>query len=191
MSKAPGQDRDAKKPRILQKFLLDYTTDLKPFMKVATFCYCCTCWLDFSIGHGGRNDCKRHAACKRHKEYAELWRTCPSVSSVFKQKETPLVLKTTRAETLLVTTLMDSNLPLSAAEKNSWKPSRKCFQTLKSPGVMHSLVLKTTRAETLLVTTLVDSNLPLLAAEKNSQKPSGKCFQTLKSPSVMHSWQKP
>ena len=49
--------------------------------------------------------------------YAELRRTCPSVSSVFKQKETLLVLKTTRAEALLVTTLMDRNLPLSAADK--------------------------------------------------------------------------
>ena len=36
---------------------------------------------------------------------------------MFKQKETPLVLKTTRAEVLLVTTLVDSNLPLLAADK--------------------------------------------------------------------------
>ena len=132
MSEAPRQDQDAKKPWILQKFLLDYTTDwlvLKPSMKVATFCYCCACRLDFSIGHGRHDDCKRHVACKHHKEYAELRRTCPSVSSMFKQKETPLVLKTTRAEALLVTTLVDSNLPLLAADKNSRKPSRKCFQT--------------------------------------------------------------
>ena len=119
-SEAPRQDQDTKKPRILQKFLLDYTSDwpvLKPSTKGATFCYCCTCRLNFSIGHGGRDDCKRHMAYKRHKEYAELRRTCPSVSSTFKQKETPLVLKTTRVEPLLVTTLMDSNLPLSAANK--------------------------------------------------------------------------
>ena len=119
-SEAPRQDRDTKKPRILQKFLLDYTTDwpvLKPSMKGATFCYCCTCRLNFSIGHGGHDDCTRHMACKRHKECAELRRTCPSVSSAFKQKETPLVLKTTRVEPLLVTTLMDSNLPLSADNK--------------------------------------------------------------------------
>ena len=109
-----------KKPRILQKFLLDYTTDwpvLKPSTKSATFCYCCACRLDVSIGHGGRNDCKRHVACKCHKEYAELQRTCPSVSSMFKQEETLLVLKATRAEALLVTTLVDSNLPLSAADR--------------------------------------------------------------------------
>ena len=81
-SKAPRQDRDAKKPRILKKFLLAYTTDwpvLKPSTKVATFCYCCACRLDFSIGHGGCDDCKRHVACKRHKEYAELRRAWPSV----------------------------------------------------------------------------------------------------------------
>ena len=122
-----------KKPRILQKFLLDYTTDwpvLKPSTKGATFCYCCTCQLDVSIGHGGCDDCKRHVACKHHKEHAELRRTCPSVSSVFKrketrpsvssvfkQKETPLVLKTTRVEALLVTALADSNLLLLAADK--------------------------------------------------------------------------
>ena len=140
-SEAPWQDRDAKKPRILQKFLLDYTTDwpvLTPSTKVATFCYCCACWLDFSIRHGRHDDCKRHVACKHPKEYAALRRACPSVSSMFKQKETPLVLKTTRAEALLVTTRVDRNLPLSAADKNSRKPSRKCFQTLKSPDVMHS-----------------------------------------------------
>jgi len=57
---------------------------------------------------------------------------------MFKQKETPLVLKITRAEVLLVTTLVDSDLPLLAADKKSQKPSRKCFQTLKSPDVMHS-----------------------------------------------------
>ena len=136
MSKAPRQDQDAKKPRILQKFLLDYTNDwpvLKPSTKVATFCYCFACRLNFSIGHGGRDDCQRHMACKCPKEHAELRRTCPSVSSMFKQKETPPVLKTTRAGALLVTTLVDSNLPLLAADKNSCKPSRKCFQTLKSP----------------------------------------------------------
>ena len=140
-SEAPRQDQATKKPRILQKFLLDYTTDwpvLKPSTKVATFCYCCACRLDFSIGHSRHDDCQRHVACKRPKEYAELRRTCPSVSSMFKQKETPLVLKTTRAEALLVTTLVDSNLPLSAADKNSQNPSRKCFQTLKSPDVIHS-----------------------------------------------------
>ena len=140
-SKALRQDRDAKKPRILQKFLLDYTTNwpvLKPSTKVATFCCCCACRLDFSIGHGGHDDCQRHVVCKHPKKYAELRRTCPSVSSMFKQKDTLLVLKTTRAEVLLVTTLVDSNLPLSAADKNSRKPSRKCFQTLKSPDVMHS-----------------------------------------------------
>ena len=57
--------------------------------------------------------------CKRHKEYAELRRTCPSVSSVFKQKETLLVLKTTRVEALLVTALVDSNLSVSATDRNS------------------------------------------------------------------------
>ena len=36
---------------------------------------------------------------------------------MFKQKKTPLVLKTTRVEALLVTTLVDSNLPLLAADK--------------------------------------------------------------------------
>ena len=145
-NKAPRKDRHAKKPRILQKFLLDYTTDwpvLKPSMKGATFCYCCTCPLDFSIGHGRRDDCKRHVVCKRPKEYAELRRTCPSVSSVFKQKETPPSVS-------------------SVFKQKETPPSvSSAFKQKETP-----LVLKTTRAEALLVTTLVDSNLPLLAADK-------------------------
>ena len=55
-SKAPRQDRDAKKPRLLKKLLLAYTTDwpvLKPSMKVAAFCYCCACRLDFRLDMAG------------------------------------------------------------------------------------------------------------------------------------------
>ena len=55
-SEVPRQDWDAKKPRILQKFLCGYTTDwpvLKPSMKGTTFHYCCTCQLDFSLDMAG------------------------------------------------------------------------------------------------------------------------------------------
>ena len=50
--------------------------------------------------------------------------TPPSVRSLFKQKETQLMLKTTRVEALLMTNLMDSNLPLSAANKFTKTPKK-------------------------------------------------------------------
>ena len=165
-SEVPRQDRDAKKPRILQKFLHDYTTDwpvLKPSTKGANFCYCCTCRLDFSIGHGGRDDCKRHVACKRHKEYAELRRTCPSVSSMFKQKETPLMLKTTKAEALLVTTLVDSNLPLSAADKFT-KTLKEMFPDSE---IARSLQCGRSKATAMLQELAADSKTTLAQRMKN------------------------
>lgn len=116
----PDSQSVTKKPRTLQKFLVGYTTDwpvLRPSAKGATFCYCETCRFDFSIGHGGRDDCKRHVASKRHKEYAALRRTCPSVSFAFKKMENPVSQKITKAEALLVSTLADNNLPFAAADK--------------------------------------------------------------------------
>ena len=127
-------------PRILQKFLLDYTTDwpvLKPSTKGATFCYCCTRQLDFSIGHGGRDDCKRHVACKLHKEHAELQRTCPSVSAVFKQKETrPSVSSVFKQK---------ETRPLVSSvfkQKETCPSVSSVFKQKETP-----LVLKTTRVE--------------------------------------------
>ena len=115
-------------PRILQKFLLDYTTDwpvLKPSTKGATFCYCCTRRLDFSIGHGGCDDCKRQVSqriCRICEGHTLQSVQCSSrrklpLQSVQCSSRRKLSLCSTRVEALLVTTLMDSNLPLSAADK--------------------------------------------------------------------------
>ena len=30
------------------------------------FVHCCVCDVDFSIAHGGRDDCRRHVASKKH-----------------------------------------------------------------------------------------------------------------------------
>ena len=114
-----AQPDHSKKPRILQKFLKDYSSVwpvLKASAKGANFCHCETCRLDFSIGHGGRDDCKRHVSSKKHTDYAKLRKSCPSVATLFKANESPLTLKITKAEALLVSTLADNNLPLSAAD---------------------------------------------------------------------------
>ena len=140
-------------------------------------------------------------ACKCHKEHAELQRTCPSVSSVFKQKETPLsvsslfkqkektpsvsslfkqketppsvsslfkqketqlMLKTTRVEAFLVTTLGDSNLPLSAADK--------LMQTLKmflDSEIAHGLQCGRSKATAMLQELAADSKMTLAQRMKN------------------------
>ena len=140
-SEAPRQDRDAKKPRILQKFLLDYTTDwpvLKPSTKGATFCYCCSCRLDFSIGHCGHDDCKRHVVCKLHKEYiCRIAKDVPFSQFNVQAEGNSLCLKQQERRRYWWQPAW-TVIWLCRQSTNSWKPSRKCFQTLKSPNVMHS-----------------------------------------------------
>ena len=118
--KRPSSESDSKptkKAKVLQKFLPDYTISwpvLKPSKKGATYCYCDTCRLNFSVGHGGRDDCKRHVASKRLSDFVKLRKACPSVSSVFKKMENPLKDKITHAEALLVSTLAGNNLPIAS-----------------------------------------------------------------------------
>ena len=137
---APRQDWDAKKPLILQKFQLDYTTDwpvLKPSTKGATFCYCCTCRLDFSIGHGRRNGCKRHMACNLHKEYICRIANVPFSQFNVQAEGNSLCLKQQERRCYWWQPSW-TVICLCRQLTNSRKPLRKCFQTLKSPAVMHS-----------------------------------------------------
>ena len=56
----------AKKHRTLQKFIPEYT-NLWPVLKQSKIgdnhAFCEVCKADFSIWHGGRDDCHRHVSC--------------------------------------------------------------------------------------------------------------------------------
>ena len=117
MSKAPSQDQEAKDFTEVSTWLHRRLASPKAFYErcnLLLLLHLPTLALDMVGAMTARGTW--HASITKNIN-AELRRTCPSVSSVFKQKETLLVLKTTRAETLLVTTLVDSNLPLLATDK--------------------------------------------------------------------------
>ena len=140
--------------RILQKFLLDYTTDwpvLKPSTKGATFCYCCTRRLDFSIGHGGCDDCKRQVSQR-------ICRICEghTLQSVQCSSRRKLPLQSVQCSSR-------RKLPLQSVQCSS---RRKLPLQSVQCSSRRKLSLCSTRVEALLVTTLMDSNLPLSAADK-------------------------
>lgn len=73
------------------------------------------CDSDFSIGLGGRDDCRRHVASKKHTDYASLQSGSKSISSFFAApKET---FNVTKAETIMMDLITQLNLPIAAADK--------------------------------------------------------------------------
>ena len=65
----------AKKRRTFQKFIPEYT-NLWPVLKLSKIrdnhAFCEVCKTDFSISHGGRDDCRRHVWTKKNVEIAKL-----------------------------------------------------------------------------------------------------------------------
>ena len=65
----------AKKRRTLQKLIPEYT-NLWPVLKPSNIgdnhAFCEVCKTDFSISHGGRDDCRRHVSIKKNVEIAKL-----------------------------------------------------------------------------------------------------------------------
>ena len=77
--------------------------------------HCCVCDVDFSIAHGGRDDCRRHVASKKHKQYVELARSSQPIRECF-AKEDQFVGKETKAEAVMSGLLAELNLPIAAAD---------------------------------------------------------------------------
>jgi hypothetical protein len=61
------------------------------------YAYCKYCKQDFSIQHGGRDDCRRHIKSKKHVDYSKLQSGNHKVSSFFETKESPIELQVTNA----------------------------------------------------------------------------------------------
>nr|XP_042912499.1 zinc finger BED domain-containing protein 5-like [Parasteatoda tepidariorum] len=77
--------------------------------------YCNICKCDFSIAHGGRNDCLRHVEGSRHRANGAASSSSKSIRDMFSSssKESQSVIK---AETLFTNFIVQHNLPLSVAD---------------------------------------------------------------------------
>ena len=45
--------------------------------------FCSACRIDFSVAHGGHDDCRRHVAIKRHQDYAKLMSKSARIDTFF------------------------------------------------------------------------------------------------------------
>lgn len=73
--------------------------------------FCKTCGIDFSISHGGRDDCRRHATTKKHTIFEKL-----KLQTLDKHFGIPINDEVTRAELLFATFLVEHNLPIATAD---------------------------------------------------------------------------
>ena len=84
------------------------------------YVYCSVCDSDFSVGHEGANDCKRHVSGKLHKDRAA---SVPSqtITSLFTKvnvtSQQTHTRNVTNAERLMCELLYENNLSLSSASK--------------------------------------------------------------------------
>ena len=80
------------------------------------YAYCKYCKQDFSIQHGGRDDCRRHIKSKKHVDYSKLQSGNHKVSSFFETKESPIELQVTNAEVLFTNFLIEHNVPIAVSD---------------------------------------------------------------------------
>ena len=125
------QQQKKKKKLQLQVFKSDYTRTWPCLVaskkRGPEYAYCIVCDSDFSVGHGGANDCKRHVSGKLHKDHAAS-ASSPKITSMFSkvniashQSHTRSV---TNAETLMCQLMYENNLSLSSADKITAKVKR-------------------------------------------------------------------
>lgn len=102
----------SKKSRIIQSFREAYTKEWSFYVssKVSkNHVLCKICGCDFSIAHGGRDDCRRHEAAKSVK--TEKLK-CQPLDNFFGGKDDD----PTHAELLFTSFLVEHNLPLAVAD---------------------------------------------------------------------------
>ena len=115
-SEAKLSESGQKKSRRLQKFCEHYTVAypvLKESSRGEGYAHCTVCETDFSIGHGGINDCAIHVGGPRHKKYAASKQSQPSITfqKVSSEKE-DLNHKVTSAELMFTNFLVEHNVSL-------------------------------------------------------------------------------
>lgn len=76
-------------------------------MKSTHHVFCSVCHVDFSIAHGGKNDCFRHVEGRRHRQNADL---CSSNRNVGMMLKTGDNLNTIKSEALFAKFLIEHNV---------------------------------------------------------------------------------
>jgi hypothetical protein len=123
MASPPAQSSEltepaAKKARRRQKFLPAYSTQY-PVLRASSqgpyYALCTVCGSDFSVSHGGLNDCVQHIKGVKHQKYCAAG-SSGSMTNFLVQKETALSLKTTKAELLWTGYLTEHNISTSASD---------------------------------------------------------------------------
>lgn len=108
---------DAKKLKIVQKFRHEYTVEWPSIIqssKSTEYAFCTVCSRDFSIAHGGRNDCRKHIDTKLHKTNAEARTSNKNLDIFLKTSEDED--KVTKAELLFTAFIAEHNLPISCSD---------------------------------------------------------------------------
>ena len=93
---------------------------LKPSSVGDTYAFCTVCDSNFSVSHGGINDCAMHVNGPRHKKYAESKKNQPTLLSFTKKDEHSNISHSNmKAELLFTAFLVEHNVPISAADHAS------------------------------------------------------------------------
>lgn len=105
------------KLRVLQNFKEQYSKEwpcIKESKLGPKHAFCIVCNLNFTISHGGSNDCKRHIGSANHKKLASLQATMKPLS--FSRPQNSMQTSVTTAEALFTEFMAEHNLPLSIAD---------------------------------------------------------------------------
>ncbi|KAJ8307462.1 hypothetical protein KUTeg_015546 [Tegillarca granosa] len=141
---------------------------------------CTVCSCDFSCGHGGKNDCKRHVDSKTHKELNTLVKTNKSMASFVSQKsvETDHKRAVTRAEVMMCEIIAEMNLPITAADifNKAFKlmfPDSKIAQDMKcARNKATAIILDLARMNQNSLSAKGAKNSDTSKSEKEKSKPS-------------------
>lgn len=112
-----SSEKVIKKPKIVQKFREEYTKEwpcLVRSSKSLSHIFCSICGRDFSVAHGGRDDCRKHVSSTIHKDFVNLRDSNKNVRAFFTNSDEGNSV--TNAELLFTTFLVEHNLPLACSD---------------------------------------------------------------------------
>ena len=130
-----GQQPKKKKYLIRFKSRREQWILVYPFLRESkrgeTYALCSICNTDFSIGHGGENDIKRHVALNKHVQTVAAPKSTQNVSNFFAGSSSSCTEdKIIKAELLFTGFLCEHNLPISTAD-HSGKMFKRMFPDSK------------------------------------------------------------
>ena len=113
----------SKEKKYLEKFTnqADKWSTQYPFLKQLTrgetYALCKTCNTDFSIGHGGDNDVKKHLKLKKHLESVKALKSSQKMTSFLSSESTSALDENVmKAELLFAGFICEQNLRISTAD---------------------------------------------------------------------------